>query len=116
MAGRAAEAEGRRGLAQAFSWFLKGLKQNSRQRTNKASRAGKSQREGGQGLAMSRRGPDESQRRPAGLQKQRAGEGWQRHFHGFLKGLKQTWVKTMFFRKSFLEKYKGGFSLVFKGF
>jgi hypothetical protein len=56
-------------------------------------------------------------REPAGpLQKQRAGEGRQRHFHWFFNGLKQTCEKTMFSRKSFLEKHKGVFSLIFSGF
>ena len=42
--------------------------------------------------------------------KQRAGEGWQKHFHWFFKGLKQTWVITMFSRRPFWEKYKAVFS------
>ena len=85
-ASRAAETEGRRGLAQAFSLVSKKLKQKCRQRTNKASRASKSQREGWQGLAMSQRGAAESQRRPAGPQKQRASKGLAETFSLLFEG------------------------------
>ena len=113
--GRQGQRAGR-GPVEAFSLIFERVRakksEGDQQRPAEAAKASK----GWQGQAVGQRGPTEGQRRLAGPKGQRAGEGQQRHFHWFLNGLKQTRVKTMFSRRSFLEKYKGCFSLVFKGF